>query len=195
MKATAREATLLCQKELVEAGFVKTTTGAAREISSGAFLWVGLNAGTHSGFVRINPFIGLHVAPIMKLVADLEGSKYSKLKLATVSVHLGELVPEVEQFTFDGEHDRQQASRLVSVIEQYGLPWALASLENIAELLEARVPQLGGYPQKYAAALLLEGQVAAASKFVEGHLSFVSKWKSALDSFAPFVEGFRARYN
>ncbi|WP_157201573.1 hypothetical protein [Massilia sp. Root418] len=138
------------------------------------FGWIGLNSGQHNQFIRINPFIGLHCPAIMKLTAAAGGKKYCPNEVATYSVFLGTLCPHVKQFIFNEEVDIEyEARRMASVIGEFGLPYMneISNFPSLLPLLKERVPSLGGYPQRYAAALHLSGNTEEAIVFIEQQIA------------------------
>ncbi len=135
--------------------------------------WIGLNAGQHKDFTRINPFIGVHCPKVMKMVALAAEEKYRPNESATYSVFLGTLCPEIEQFIFTDEIDiSAEAKRLASKLKEFGVPYmhSLANYSILLPLLKKRVPVLGGYPQRYAAALLLSGNYQKYIDFIESQI-------------------------
>lgn len=162
-----------CAKALAQIG-IETKSGIGTMPINGDFLgWVGLNSGRHEGFIRINPFVGVHCPAIMKMAAMAEGKKYRPKEIATFAVFLGTLCPHVEQFIFTDETDVvMEAERLSSVVAEFGIPYmeTIASYPALLPILEARVPNLGGYPQRYAAALYLNGDARRAEEFIDGEI-------------------------
>jgi hypothetical protein len=135
------------------------------------FGWLGLNAGRHAGFIRINPFVGIHCPAIMEMTAAAGGKRHSSAKtVATYAVFLGALCPQIEQFIFPDEMDASgEAQRLSSIVGKFGIPYMrqIADYATLLPLLEARISTLGGYPQRYAAALYLSGDRQRAVKFID----------------------------
>lgn len=151
---------------------MKSGTGTI-PINGDFFGWIGLNVGHHKNFIRINPFIGVHCPPIMKLTATAGGKKYRPKEIATFAVFLGTLCPHVEQFIFTDETDiRVEAERLSSIVDEFGIPYMknIANYPALISLLEARISSLGGYPQRYAAALYLSGNSQRAVDFIDNEI-------------------------
>lgn len=150
--------------------------------------WVGLNTGLYDEYVEINPFVGIHVVPIMKLYTGLEGRKYSR-SVATYAIHMGELVPRVPAFEFTRETDVEvEAKRLAQLYLDHGLSYArsLASYEVLLPLLKERIDMLGAYPERVASCLYLMGRIEEAREFTE---SFLAKKKDYFEGFAiPFLQ-------
>ncbi len=159
-----------CDLALVQNGFERPRAGTRFFRLNEDFLgWVGLNKGNHADFLRINPFIGIHCIPVMKLKAELAGEKYKEGNFATVSIHMGEIAPEIDQFIFTSDTDiEQEANRLAREIVTHALPWmrSRANFEAIIPLLKEKVEMLGGYPERYALALYLSGSTEKAKNFV-----------------------------
>jgi hypothetical protein len=65
-----------CLDALEASGFTRYRTGDVDwPIENGVHCWVGLNTGLYPDRVDLLPFVGLHVVPIMRLCATLEGRK------------------------------------------------------------------------------------------------------------------------
>lgn len=164
-----------CSSALERLGFVMRRGVGTLKINDNFNVWVGLNAGKHEGFIRINPFIGIYCKPIMEMVAAAKGKKVVPFEIATFAVFLGTLKPDLPEFIFSDESDEvlDEASRLAAAVNQFGIPFALeiSSLEKLRPRLKDRVPMLGGYPQRYAAALYLSGDPAGAISFIDSYLA------------------------
>jgi hypothetical protein len=138
----------------------------------GFHCWVGLNTGLYPDFVDINPFVGVHVVPIMKFYTALEGRKYARTT-ATYARHMGELAPHVPAFEFTLSTDvPTEARRLAQLYATVGLEFAkaIADYESLLPLLRERIDMLGAYPERVASCLYLMGRKADARKFVEEFL-------------------------
>ncbi len=146
-------------------------------IHDGFHLWVGLNTGLHPDRLNINPFVGIHVVPLDRLIDKLEGSKYSR-STATYAIHMGELeAAEDEQaFAFGPQQSEgfilSECERLAQLYATAGLDYAksIASYETLLPLLEGRVEMLGGYPERVATCLYLTGRKSESRKFTEDFL-------------------------
>jgi len=160
-----------CERALLGHGFEQPRRGEIVIGITPEFLgWVGLNVGKHSDFVRINPFVGVHCVPVMKLVAEATGEKYQTGRYATYAVHLGEVAPNEEQFVFSSERQIEiEAERLAVSCRESGVPYmrSISTFESLLPLLEEKVPMFGGYPQRVAAAMYLMGRKKEALNFVE----------------------------
>ena len=160
-----------CDKALCALGAKRPRRGSRFfELSEDVLCWIGLNQGRHDDFVRINPNVGVHVVPLMKLESEFDGEKYKKGRFATLSVHLGELCPDVDVFEFyEGSDIEAEANRLAQSIVEYGLPYAkqYLSMKSILPVLKSQIPSLGGYPERYAIALHLSGKDDEARQFIE----------------------------
>ena len=82
-----------CLEALKEKGFHILRSGnATKEINNDFLVWLGLNVGVYDSHIEINPFIGVHCIPIMKLVSEMENEKYQKGRYATYAIHLGNIL-------------------------------------------------------------------------------------------------------
>lgn len=163
-----------CSDALRELGFATRGGVGTLNVDDDFYCWVGLNAGVHTGFVRVNPFVGVHSKNIMRMTSEAKGKKFKPLEVATFAVFLGELVPDTPQFIFHNENDvLVEASRLAFAIKEFGIPFMrnICNYESLLPFLKSRVPMLGGYPQRYAAALYLNGDREGAIQFVESYLA------------------------
>lgn len=181
-----------CEAALVRHGFRPIRRHeVALDISRDFLGWIGLNVGNHQSIVRINPFVGVHCIPLMRLVADVSGEKYRLGSVATFAEHLGMICPHVEVFEFSGESERNSESeRLAQVMRAYGQPYmeALASYEKLLPAMQERVPMLGGYPQRVAAALYLMDRHEEAREFVlTRQAEYKSEESIVRDSFNQFA--------
>ena len=154
----------------------------------GFHCWVGLNTGLEKEHLDINPFIGVHVVPIMKLYTSLEGRGYSR-STATYAVHMGELTPKEQVFRFTRKTDvAAEADRLARLYADVGLSYALSigTYELLLPLLRDRVPMLGAYPERVASCLYLMGRKDEARSFVE---EFLKEHQDYFEGFAvPFLK-------
>lgn len=180
---------LKCYDALAAVGFVRyRKENVDWPFDKNFHLWVGLNTGLYDEHVEINPFVGIHVLPIMKLYTGLENRKYSR-SVATYAIHLGELVPKVPAFEFTRETNiEEEAKRLAQLYLDYGLPYSksLANYEALLPLLKERIDMLGAYPERVASCLYLMGRIEEAREFTE---SFLAKRKDYFEGFAiPFLQ-------
>lgn len=154
----------------------------------GFHCWVGLNTGLEKEHLDINPFVGVHVVPIMKLYTSLEGRKYSR-NTATYAVHMGELTPKERAFRFTRQTDvAAEAARLARLYADVALSYALSigTYELLLPLLRDRVPMLGAYPEAGASCLYLMGRKDEARSFVE---EFLKEHWDYFEGFAvPFLK-------
>lgn len=136
--------------------------------------WIGLNQGVHPTFVRVNPNIGIHCVPLMKLIGDAAGEKYQMGRWTTLSYPLGEACPKVKQFIFETEHDiLHEATRLAEAINECGIPYmrSLASYSTMLPLIRKEIGCLGDAPERYAAALYLSGDIQGAFNFLNEQIA------------------------
>lgn len=190
-----------CEQALVEAGFRKLRQqSVVYDLSSDFLGWVGLNYGCENdvGDVRINPFVGIHCIPLMRMIEELSGSKYQIGRYATFAVHLAEIDSSVGAFTFSlGDDIEKKARDLARVVARVSIPYMLqyVTLDALLPVLRARVPELGGYPQRVAVALYLSGDQSAAVKFVEDkRAEYASDEEVVRTSFDRFAVPFLSRH-
>ncbi len=161
-------------------------------LHDGFHCWVGLNRGIYPTHVEINPFVGLHVVPLMRLAESLAGRKYNR-GVATYAVHFGLLAPSTRGFVFDKHSDVvAEAHRLANLYLGEGLSYAkaLASYDALLPLLHARAESLGGYPECVACCLYLMGKGDEAAQFVD---SFFAKEPKYFMTFAQAFSELRAK--
>ena len=164
-----------CESALVAMGFKRLRRSTIIwEISEKFWGWVGLNRGNHGDMVRVNPFIGIHAVDLMKLCDQLDESKYSKGAYATYAIHLGEILPDELVFEFHKGRDlSHDAERLAKCVADAGLTYmrSIADYDVLIPLFKEFIPTLGGYPERYVAALQLSGKHAEAREFVLNSLN------------------------
>ncbi|HEL4112787.1 TPA: hypothetical protein UM343_002949 [Stenotrophomonas maltophilia] len=187
--AAFKKAVLLkCYEALEVEGFTRyRMQDVDWPMEHGFHCWVGLNTGLEREYLDINPFVGVHVVPIMKLYTSLEGRKYSR-STSTYAVHMGELAPKEQAFRFTRETDvAAQAARLARLYSDVGLSYALSigTYERLLPLLQERVPMLGAYPERVASCLYLMGRKEEARLFAE---EFLQDHRDYFEGFAvPFL--------
>jgi hypothetical protein len=184
-----------CMLAFVARGFTRFRKKSVNFLlHDGFYCWVGLNQGLHSDRLNINPFVGIHVAPIGRLYCGLsEGKNSPKYDrgVATYAVHMGELKEAEDDyaFVFTPEQSeafiQSEAERLADLYVRVGIPFAqsMASYESLLPLLQERVPNLGGYPQRVASCLYLMGRKAEARAFAESLLGDYPKYREYLEGF------------
>lgn len=162
----------------------------------GFHAWVGLNTGLYPDRVCIEPFVGIHVVPLDKMWEGLQVGKYPgkySRGVATYAVHMGEIdgAKNEPAFAFtphqSDEFVQAEISRLARIYETVGLEFSksIASYEALLPLLKQRVPELGGYPQRFASCLYLMGRKREARQFVE---DFLPDHQDVFEGFAgPFL--------
>lgn len=187
-----------CEAALVRRGFRRLRRHeVALDISSDFLGWVGLNVGNYATHVKVNSFVGIHCTPLMRMVANLEAEKYQLGSVATYAVHLAELFPALLSFQFASDSDAPgKAAALAEATCEYGIPYmrSLASIEALLPLLRARVKSLGGFPERYAAALRLAGKEDEARAFVElRRLEYSMEETAVRESFDRFAIPFLAQ--
>jgi len=171
--AFQREVLLKCFDALEAVGFTRyRKDGVDWPMQPGFHCWVGLNTSLEEEHLDINPFVGVHVVPVMKLYTSLEGRKYSR-STATYALHMGNLAPKEPLVRFTPQADvAAEASRLARLYADVGLSYALSigSYDRLLPLLRERVSMLGAYPERVASCLYLMGRKEEARSFVEGFL-------------------------
>lgn len=178
-----------CYEALSDAGFTRyRKEDVDWPLSKDFHCWVGLNSNLDDEFFQINPFVGVHVVPIMKLYTSLEGRKYDR-SIATHGVHFGEITPKERLFRFTRDTDvASEAKRLANLYSTAGLSYAssIASYDRLLPLLQDRVDQLGAYPERVASCLYLMDRKEDARAFVQ---DFLSKHRDYFEAFAlPFLK-------
>lgn len=181
-----------CYDALAEAGFIRfRKEGVDWPMEHGFHCWVGLNTAIEPEHISINPFVGVHVVPIEKLISIKTGKypmKYDR-RVATYAMHMGELAPQERVFEFTRDTDvAAEANRLARLYSDAGLSYALSigTYERLLPLLRDRVPMLGAYPERVASCLYLMGREEDARSFVE---SFLNEHQDYFEGFAaPFLK-------
>ena len=110
----------------------------------------------------------------MKLVCAAEGAKYRLSEYATISYPLGVACPDVDQFYFQQEADiLPESAHIAATIKQYGIPYihSLASYSALLPRMHQPVDNLGGMPERYAAALYLSGDRQGAFAFLDAQIT------------------------
>lgn len=185
-----------CEAELRLRGFITPRKGTINfPINRDLVGWVGLNMGTRKEFIQVNPFIGVHVVPVMKMVAKFDGKPYKKGTIATLSVHLGELAPDVPTFRFSTrETATAEASRLAETIVDYAVPWfeRYTDLTVVLDELLETDWRLGGIPERVAAMMVHLNRSDEAIRYVDMKLDeYNAENSSYLPWFSPFAAAFK----
>lgn len=193
-----------CDNALMLFGFQSRRRGSPLVVINEDFYgWVGLNKSRSADAVRIDPFVGLHCIPVMRLWyeldTDLSKKKYVAGDTATAAVHLGELGPHLNAFVFDPSQGLEdEARRLASAVAEFGLPWmkAHANLDSLLVLLREREETLGGFPERVAIALFLLGRFDELSDYLNRRLEEYARkpaWLQVLESWRRFSDALRER--
>lgn len=157
-------------------------------ICDGFHAWVGLNTGMYEDYIEVNPFVGIHVVPIMRMYSELEGRKYNR-GYATYAIHMGEIAENEDAFRFTRSTDLEsEADRLSRLYATIGLDYAssISNYEALLPLLNDRLDMLGGYPERVACCLYLMGRRDEARSFTE---AFRLKEPGYFEGFAaPFLK-------
>jgi len=191
--AFKKEILLKCYDALESEGFTRyRKEDVDWPLHDGFHCWVGLNTGLHPDRVNVNPFVGIHAVPIMRLYTKLEGRTYSR-SVATYAVHMGELAGAREERATALTPEQSdgfvtsETRRLARLYATVGLDYArsIASYEALLPLLQGRLDMLGGYPERVASCLYLMGRKAEAKAFAE---EFLAKQREYFEAFAvPFL--------
>jgi hypothetical protein len=187
--AFKQETRLRCYDALERYGFTRyRKQDVDWPLANGFHCWVGLNTGLYPDRVEIQPHVGVHVVPVMRLYAGLKGRKYDR-GVATYARHMGELTTGVPVFHFTCDTDLDaEASRLAALYRSAGLAFAraIADYDTLLPLLKDRVDMLGGYPETIACALYFMGRKAEAAEFTR---AFLAEHQRYFERFAvPFLE-------
>jgi hypothetical protein len=170
---------LECKSALKKVGFKCTGLTAHYKIDDIFYGWVGLNIARHPSYIRINPNIGIHCAPVMKLFDEMRKRKYAAGKIATYSVPLGFLYPNENQFLIESSVDlHREINRLVSYISYAKSNFInnLADLDTLEEKLKENTKNFGGNPEKYSILLMLRKNFPELESFLEFHSSNLKKY-------------------
>jgi hypothetical protein len=171
-------------------------------ISTDIYGWVGLNRSKTGNTWRINPFVGLHCVSIMRLWYELASHrklKYLRGQTATASLHLGELAPNVDGFSFEqSQPPESEARRLAEAIIEFGVPWMRenANLEALLSLFRRKEEMLGGYPERIAVVLFLLGRFNEVSDYLDSRLHMYAQkptWGEVQESWQQFSTALRNR--
>ena len=189
-----------CETALKSRGFIAPRKGCRLfPFNDDFFGWVGLNKANYSDFININPFIGIHCSPLMKLCSELQGEKYKMGQTSTVAWHLGEICPDIASFDFYEDCDIEpQSTRLAHAIVEHGLPFMKknANYDTVMPKLYEKVPSLGGAPERYAVALYLTGQLTEAKQFIEQQRAIFMRHGSRIsDPFNLFSDNLLMLFN
>lgn len=190
---------LACYDALEREGFTRfRKEGVDWPMHDGFHVWVGLNTGLYPDRVAVEPFVGVHVMPLMKFYTGLDKgvyvTKYDR-RVATYAIHMGQLETIGEDqraFAFAAQQSEgfiaSECERLAHLYATAGLDYAcsIASYEALLPLLQERVDTLGGYPERVASCLYLMGRKEEAREFVE---NFPEKYREYIEGFAkPFLK-------
>ena len=193
-----------CNAALAAAGFqLPRKTTRIIPLTDEIYGWVGLNRSKAGDALRIDPFVGLHSLPIMRLWYELDSKRNLRYRLgetASAAVHLGELAPDVGIFLFEpGRAPDAEAERLAETVMAHGLPWMREHARNEAllDLFREREDMLGGYPERIAVSLFLLGRLDELSAYLDArqaeYAGKPSSWEEVLTSWRQFAAGLRAR--
>jgi hypothetical protein len=180
---------LKCYDALSAAGFLRfRREGVDWPFEGGFHCWVGLDTVLKKDHLAINPFVGVHVVPIMKFYTALECRRYSRT-VSTYALDMGKLKSYGPVFRFTRHSDVDAVvARLVRLYTSAGLAYAksIANYELLLPLLQRRVGMLAEYPERTAACLYMMGRKDEARSFTE---KFFAQHRDYFEGFAaPFRE-------
>jgi hypothetical protein len=163
--------------------------------------WVGLNRYNRSGYLQLNPFVGLHCIPMMRIWYGIDDRLDKRFagRTATFAFHMGEIAPHVEVFIFrDDANVEAEAARLAHCVHEFGVPWMKqhATLEAILPLLKSREAMLGGYPELIAIAMYLLGRHDEAIAYLDSkreEFLAIPSWREVASSWGKFAENLKAQ--
>lgn len=177
-----------CESEFKKQGFYNPRKNCILfQLNKGFYGWVGMNTAINSGTLEINPFVGVHCKEIMEIRDFLWGSKYKLGDIATFAVHFGSILPTADSFLFyhdKPEYVHAEASRLVSSITKYGIPYMekISTLDNLIHALEGKLKILGGFPESYAIALYKNNETERCLQFLNEHSGVIRPYGGAIAS-------------
>jgi hypothetical protein len=153
--------------------------------------WLGLNAATEhqsAGDASVNPIVGVRHQTVERIVASLLGERFHPYVGPTVSTPLGYVMPEQRFATwqFGDDDSRAQADRLLTALEDYGLPFMRdhTGLDSIREAIEQGNAEFPEY--RLPVVLSLLGRDDEAIVIVDARLAELG------DADNPFAQDFRA---
>lgn len=197
------EVELACNLALASSGFYFPRRSTRLfPIAADTYGWVGLNRYKVGDTWWINPFIGLHCVPIMRLWYELDTYRKPKYLLgqtATAALHLGELAPDIDGFHFEQGHPPEdEARRLADAVVAFGMPWMRenANLEALLGLFREKEEMLGGYPERIAVVLFLLGRFNEMSDYLDVQLHKYAQnpaWGEVTESWKQFSTALRNR--
>lgn len=125
--------------------------------------------------------------------------KYLLGQTATAALHLGELAPDIDVFSFEQSQPLEgEARRLAEAVIEFGLPWMRenANLESLLGLFQEKEEMLGGYPERIAVVLFLLGRFNEVSDYLDFQLhTYAQKpaWGEVHESWKQFSTALRNR--
>ncbi len=194
-----------CDRAFESFGFQSRRRGSPRiRIDDDFYGWVGLNRSGVGDAVRIDPFIGVHCVPVMRMFYELDFYRNPKPKYligdtATISVHIGAFASELRPFIFKSDKPLEnEAGRLAESIVKYGLPWmrAHASLNGILARLREREAILNGVPERIAITLFLLGRFEDLIAYLDRKRDEFAQhpgWVATNQAWPPFSTALRDR--
>ncbi|MET0983164.1 MAG: hypothetical protein ABWY02_13765 [Telluria sp.] len=194
-----------CDRALESFGFRSRRRGSPLiQIDDDFYGWVGLNRSGTGDEVRIDPYVGLHCVPVMRLFYELDfyrqpRSKYLLGRTATIVVHMGAFAPEMRAFIFERDAPlTSEANRLAEAVVEHGLPWMRthASLDALLGPLREREAMLNGVPERIAIVLFLLGRFDELSAYLDrkqDEFAQHSGWVQVQEAWRKFASALRDR--
>lgn len=199
----AQEVDAACDNALASFGFHSPRRGSPLIVIDEDFYgWVGLNRSKAGDAVRIDPFIGLHCVPVMRLYYELDTyrkRRYLPGDTATVALHLGELAPAPTAFMFERSQPLEgEAGRLAQAVVEFGRPWMTshANLNALLVHLREKEAMLGGFPERVAVVLFLLGRFTEVSEYLDARREEYARkpgWAEIHESWQQFSLTLRSR--
>lgn len=169
------------------------------EISPNVYSWHGMpcdSRGFEAIYFMLN--IGLHFRDIEETACRYSNIKYKTGEGVTIMDTFHSVLGEkYRYFTFDPtepELIKPEIERIIHLVQQFAIPWYRKNnnIESVTEYLKARVNTLGFYPERYAAALSIQGKDELLSEFIEEHRESVKKYgPSIVSDWEQFSRNFK----
>ena len=173
-----------------------------RVLTGDAIGWLGLNTavGRSDGLLEVNPVLGVRHQGVEHLVAELTQEKFRRHVPATLSVHLGYVMPEgrYRPWLFGADQPVESAAReMVAAVVAYGLPFMerLSALDALADAMDDGSIGIGEALafRRPAARLLLGESRGAEMALEEGRATLRTRQDQAAMRYRRFAEAFQAR--
>lgn len=172
----------LAASQLTALGFRKRAGGGifTRELAEASLGLLGLNDATNrgDGKLEIFPVVGVRHQELERLVAQIKGKKYHSYFPATISTHLGYVMPEntyVPWLFAEGEDNEAIVRQMVEAVREHGCGFMdeSASLEAITRKLEQGIGIRFQLAYRRPVAYWLLGRRADAEAAVEAERTWL----------------------